>query len=152
MANKRQKSIELGLTKQDSGRDARAVLELTTDKGSRGIWSVASVMWVGGGFTTFVIFGDYSVTLMNDKTARGTQGNIDKQFAAVFTTEKVAELTAAALAFYAGKEGISGAAAGVVMVCGACEHAFTAGAATPEQIQNGAVECPRCESTDVLSA
>lgn len=29
MANKRQKSIELGLTKQDSGRDTRAVLELT---------------------------------------------------------------------------------------------------------------------------
>lgn len=129
MANGKKLSIELGLTKKDCDRDVRGVLELTTDKGSRGIYSMAAVVWVGGGFKTCMIFSDYSARLMNDKAARATQGNIDKQFATVFTTEKVAELTAAAKAFYA------------ETVCGNCEHVW----------KGGKQECPRCECTDVMT-
>ena len=99
MANGRKQEVELGITKEDCGREVRAVLEMTTDKGSRGLYSRASVCWVGGGLKTFMLFGDFSVNLLQDRATRATQGAIDRQHAAVFTTEKVADLTAAAKAF-----------------------------------------------------
>lgn len=142
MTNAKKQSIEPGITKQDSGRDVRAVLRLTTGKGSSGIFSTANVVWVGGGFESCMLFSDYSVRLINDKTARATQKAIDTQYAVVFTEAKVAELTVAAKAFYAKTE----------MVCGGCEYGFTVNdAVTPGSINNGSFECPRCESTDVLT-
>ena len=143
MANAKKQDIELGLTKQEGGRPVRAVLTLKTDKGSRGITSYASVSWHGGGFYTHMLFGDFSVNLLNDQAARATQGAIDRQHAAVFADAKVAELTAAALKFYAKSD----------LVCGGCEHRFTVKeTVTPERIDAGAFACPRCECTDVLTA
>jgi len=99
MATDRKKSIELGVTRVESGRTQRAVLELRTSAFDGVIRSMASVIWNGDGFVTFIIFKDFSKRVTAER-ARGTQKNIDAQHAAAFTDEAVAGLLAEVRAFY----------------------------------------------------
>ncbi len=108
MANDQKQDIDLGITRLeygDAARAKRAVLEIETGKGSRGIASRADVFWVGGGgrqhcFALGGSGGDFSKRL-KVSDARATQSNIDRQHAEVFTPEVLASLTAEARAHYA---------------------------------------------------
>lgn len=107
MATDRKESIALNITRTDySKRETTAHLSFETSKHSNGIVSRADVSWHGNGFKTHAFglasdgSGDWSRRLLEDRTKRGTQANIDRQHAAVFTPEKRAELEAEARAWY----------------------------------------------------
>ena len=114
MANDRRQEIELGLQKQEYRHDPtsirHAMLELLTTKGSRGLYSAATVSWAGGGCRSFEIYGDFRETLARNPNARATQKAIDDLHAGTCTPEVIADVTSRAKAFYAEKAGVTASA------------------------------------------
>lgn len=94
------------LNRTDStGRPQVARLKLYTHKPfSGGLASSANVEFVGAGFVTFEMFGDFSARLLHVQGARATQKAIDAQHAKVFTPEVVAKLQEKVKAHYAAKD------------------------------------------------
>lgn len=93
------------LDKTEDGVEKKAVLALYTDKASgSGIYSAAGVEFhhPDGGYS-FLIGGDFRVTMKHDRRARATQQAIDKQHAEVFTEEAVAVLLGAVREHYAAR-------------------------------------------------
>jgi len=101
MANDANTTISLPLTKKDyDGTTKTAQLDLRTYRASNGqLLSQAHVSWVGGGFQTTEIFGDFSKVYART-AARGTQKNIDAQHAEVFTPANVEILKSNVALFY----------------------------------------------------
>ena len=106
MAQDRETIIDLGLERRDfQDRTERAELRLTTRKPySGGLQSSARVDWVGNGWRShalgFGAGGDFSGTVLTNKTARATQKAIDTQHATAFPPAVVEELTLTAKAYY----------------------------------------------------
>jgi hypothetical protein len=108
MAETRTITIELPFTTNDDGTHRVAKLELTTEKAySGGIESKAYVFWHGTNSRQHAFglcrdgSGDFAMTITKtDRTVRATQKAIDTQHAAVFTTERIAKLSALATAHY----------------------------------------------------
>lgn len=113
MAAAKELEIPLGIDRVDfTKRPESAVLHIRTDKPyTGGIASDATVYWHGEGHRSHAFGlgggGDWSKRLCKSPNVRATQGAIDKQHAAVFTPEVVAELVATAKSYYAeGKDKI----------------------------------------------
>jgi hypothetical protein len=84
--------------------DKAAQLTLTTSKHNFGINSSAAVEFHhADGGVSFMVFGDFRKTVRLQRGARGTQGNIDKQHAEVFTGETIEALKDEVRRFYANK-------------------------------------------------
>lgn len=80
-----------------------AQLELSTRKYSNGqIVSSAHVHFVKNGMVTFMLYGDFHMTLLCN-TARATQKTLDQQHATAFNPDAIERLKAEAIFFYANK-------------------------------------------------
>jgi hypothetical protein len=81
-------------------------LQLSTRKSENGkLYSSGHVQWAKDRCVTFELCGDYSKTFYTTPTrVTATQKAIDKQHAAVFTPERVEEIKAEVVAFYAAKD------------------------------------------------
>ena len=80
-----------------------AQMELSTRKYSNGqIVSAAHIHYAKDGLLTFMMYGDFSKTVLRIK-GRATQKTLDAQHAQAFTPESIEALKSEALAFYASK-------------------------------------------------
>lgn len=77
------------------------VLSIDTRKGQRGLYSAASVHTRKDGMITFVIFGDFRVTLEQDKAARCTSKAVAEMHAR--SLARLDEIKAQAIEFYKNK-------------------------------------------------
>jgi hypothetical protein len=106
MAQDKEQKIDLGRTRTDLGREEQAFLTLTTHKYCDQLISSASVSWdYGAGLchaygTGKPGCGDFSQTYARNRGVRGTQANIDRQHANIFTPHLVENITLQAQAFY----------------------------------------------------
>lgn len=110
MAKDQKQDIDLGIVRLeygDAARPQRGVLTIETSKHyNGGLSSTAQVCWVGANFRSHVFVigtgaGDFSKTVLIDRTKKATQKAIDTQHATAFTAEEIARLTQLAKDHYA---------------------------------------------------
>lgn len=107
--------LEIGIYKGRDGWSARSrvalddhglpgrILDISTYKSGRGgVWTHAQCLKIEGGFESFVIFGDFSKTIQQDRKARCTEKTV-KQMQQAAVAQRDA-LLAECVNFYRNKE------------------------------------------------
>ena len=108
-------NLEIGIYKGRDGWSARSrvalddyglpgrILDINTYKGFRGgVWTHAQCVKIEGGFQSFVIYGDFSKTVLEDRKARCTEKNVKQMQEAAIAQRDT--LIAECVNFYRKKE------------------------------------------------